>query len=153
MSRAKRSNVSRPWSRRKAAILATSTDWPARKCLKGTTSARAAPKDGWIAGIDGGEVGHAAMGLGAGRERADQPIDHVVGVILRKKVGDQVRQGERIADVIAQDPERAAEGQGASRRRSTWTTILCKCHHFSLGALMEPDHARHRIGMFQSAYG
>lgn len=69
-----------------------------------------APKDGWIAGIDGGEVGHAAMGLGAGRERADQPIDHAVGVILRKKVGDQVRRGERIADVIAQDPERAARG-------------------------------------------
>ena len=36
------------------------------------------------------------MLLGAGRERIDSKIDHAAGIILKKKVGDTVSNGEAL---------------------------------------------------------
>jgi thymidine phosphorylase len=36
------------------------------------------------------------MHVGAGRQRADEGIDHGVGVIIRAKPGDRVKTGEAI---------------------------------------------------------
>ena len=47
-------------------------------------------------------VGHATMLLGAGRARMDSPVDHAVGVILHKKVGDAVT-GRRTALYVARE--------------------------------------------------
>jgi thymidine phosphorylase len=54
---------------------------------------------GWIATIDAEEIGLAAMGLGAGRDRADANVDPAVGVVLTRKVGDRVAKGDVIAVV------------------------------------------------------
>jgi len=51
-------------------------------------------------------VGHAIMVLGGGRETMDGGIDHAVGVVLRRKVGDPVTQGDSLATVHANDPRR-----------------------------------------------
>ena len=37
------------------------------------------------------------MMLGAGRLRADDEIDPAVGIVLHKKIGDHVREGEPLA--------------------------------------------------------
>ena len=78
-----------------------------------------AERKGWVAGIDGAEVGLAAMALGAGRTRAGEAIDHHVGVLLHKKVGDEVRPGEPVAEVIARDPE--SGGRAAQRVLAAYT--------------------------------
>jgi pyrimidine-nucleoside phosphorylase len=52
--------------------------------------------EGRVAGIACRAVGHAAMLLGAGRETVDSRIDPAVGVVLHKKVGDPVREGESL---------------------------------------------------------
>lgn len=52
---------------------------------------------GWISKIEAEKVGKSAMVLGAGRETKKDVIDHSVGVILKKKVADYVKEGETLA--------------------------------------------------------
>jgi len=52
---------------------------------------------GYVQKIDALEVGLASMSLGAGGKSKDEPIDHSIGIILRKKVGDKVNKGEPLA--------------------------------------------------------
>jgi hypothetical protein len=46
------------------------------------------------------------MLLGAGRARMDSPIDHAVGVILHKKVGDAVDRDEPLCTLLVNDEAR-----------------------------------------------
>jgi pyrimidine-nucleoside phosphorylase len=52
------------------------------------------PGEGFVAGIDGAEIGLAAMSLGAGRARAEDRIDPAAGLLVHAKLGDRVRRGE-----------------------------------------------------------
>ncbi|WP_066370107.1 pyrimidine-nucleoside phosphorylase [Neobacillus fumarioli] len=58
-----------------------------------------AKEDGFIAEITADEVGTAAMLLGAGRATKESSIDLAVGLVLRKKIGDQVKKGESLATI------------------------------------------------------
>jgi pyrimidine-nucleoside phosphorylase/thymidine phosphorylase len=65
-----------------------------------------APRDGYIAKIEARAVGVASMLLGAGRERSDATIDPAVGLVFEKKVGDEVRAGERVCTLYSNDRSR-----------------------------------------------
>ncbi len=54
-------------------------------------------------------IGLAALHLGAGRRTKDDPVDHAVGVVCRKKRGDEVEEGEPLAEIHAADEATAAE--------------------------------------------
>ena len=54
-------------------------------------------------------IGHATMLLGAGRARVDSSIDPAVGVILHKKVGDPVAQGEPLCTLLVNDESRLGD--------------------------------------------
>lgn len=54
-------------------------------------------EQGYVSAIGAEKLGLAAMKLGAGRQTKDEKIDHAVGIVLRKKVGDQVSKGEVLA--------------------------------------------------------
>ncbi|WP_261129241.1 pyrimidine-nucleoside phosphorylase [Bacillus sp. Marseille-Q3570] len=56
-----------------------------------------AEKDGYVSEIMANEVGTAAMLLGAGRATKESEIDLAVGIVLHKKVSDEVKKGETIA--------------------------------------------------------
>jgi pyrimidine-nucleoside phosphorylase len=56
-----------------------------------------AERGGHIRSLDGEAVGKASMRLGAGRARAGDTVDPAAGIILNKKVGDIVEQGEPVA--------------------------------------------------------
>jgi thymidine phosphorylase len=58
-------------------------------------------------------VGLAALHLGAGRREKDDPVDHAVGVVCRKKRGDRVREGEPLAEIHARDESSANEAAAA----------------------------------------
>ncbi len=60
-----------------------------------------ADQDGYVAVLDAFEVGRTAMLLGAGRERIGDTIDPAVGVIVHKKKGDWVQEGDIIAVLYA----------------------------------------------------
>ncbi|ETT79768.1 MULTISPECIES: pyrimidine-nucleoside phosphorylase [Bacillus] len=60
-----------------------------------------AKTSGVISNIVADEIGIAAMLLGAGRATKEDEIDLAVGLMLRKKVGDAVKEGEPFATIYA----------------------------------------------------
>jgi len=58
-----------------------------------------APRAGFISDMVAGSIGVASMVLGGGRERAEDSIDHAVGIICRAKPGEYVQAGEPIYEV------------------------------------------------------
>lgn len=54
---------------------------------------------GFVSHIDALAIGHAAMLLGAGRETMADTIDPAVGIVLNKKVGDSVKEGEVLCSI------------------------------------------------------
>jgi pyrimidine-nucleoside phosphorylase len=56
-----------------------------------------ASSEGYIRRIDAEKIGVASMLLGAGRERAEDGIDHSAGIILQKKSGTYVQKDEVVA--------------------------------------------------------
>lgn len=53
--------------------------------------------DGYIEKMNAEAIGVSAMELGAGRKKKDDKIDFAAGIVLKKKTGDKVTQGEIIA--------------------------------------------------------
>jgi pyrimidine-nucleoside phosphorylase len=62
-----------------------------------------AERDGYVARLGAIRIGQAAVRLGAGRRTKDEDIDHGVGIVCRKKRGDQVAAGETLAEIHARD--------------------------------------------------
>ena len=65
-----------------------------------------ADRSGFVTGLDAEKVGRATMLLGAGRDRVEDSIDHAVGAVLTAKPGDQVREGDALAEVHYRGAER-----------------------------------------------
>lgn len=63
-------------------------------------------KDGYVQEIDSKEVGKLAGILGAGREKKEEDIDPAVGIVLTKKVADEVKKGDVLAYIHANDKEK-----------------------------------------------
>ncbi|MCX8600692.1 MULTISPECIES: pyrimidine-nucleoside phosphorylase [unclassified Gilliamella] len=62
-------------------------------------------KSGYVSRIIADQIGIAAMQLGAGRATKDDVIDPAVGIVLHKKVGDKVEQGEALLTIHANTDE------------------------------------------------
>jgi pyrimidine-nucleoside phosphorylase len=71
-----------------------------------------APTSGVVQAIATTDLGLAALHLGAGRVRKDDPVDHAVGVVCLAKRGDRVVGGEPLAEVHARDE--ASAGRAVS---------------------------------------
>jgi len=56
-----------------------------------------AEHEGFVAGIDSLELGLTAVSMGAGRTRADQPVDHAVGIEILAPRGMKVERGQSLA--------------------------------------------------------
>ena len=56
-------------------------------------------EEGYISKIDALKIGNIARELGAGRLTKDDIINHKVGIVLNKKVGDKIEKGEKILTV------------------------------------------------------
>jgi len=68
-----------------------------------------AKNDGFVSALHAESLGVSAMKLGAGRKTKDDKIDLSVGIMLNKKVGDSLREGETVATVHANDGQRLAD--------------------------------------------
>jgi pyrimidine-nucleoside phosphorylase len=60
-----------------------------------------AKEAGFVSEIVADQIGTAAMLLGAGRATKESTIDLAVGLVLRKKVGDQVQAGESLVSIYS----------------------------------------------------
>lgn len=61
---------------------------------------------GYVSAIDAESVGRAALVLGAGRETKESSIDLGVGIVIHKKIGDEVKSGESVATIYYNDEEK-----------------------------------------------
>lgn len=68
-----------------------------------------APRGGTISQVQARSVGEAAVTLGAGRAKKSDAVDHAVGFVIHKKVGDKVTQGEPLFTIHANDERKLAE--------------------------------------------
>jgi len=64
---------------------------------------------GYVKHLNALEIGLSAMRLGAGRATKDDEIDHNVGIVLNKKVGDKVSEGEALAYIYTNKEDIANE--------------------------------------------
>ena len=74
-------------------------------------SAVVSEKQGKVNEINAEEIGKIACYLGAGRIKKEDEIEPDVGIILNKKVGDEVTKGDFLAYVCANDKERLKEAE------------------------------------------
>ena len=63
-------------------------------------------KNGYIQEINSKEVGKLARILGAGREKKEEDIDPSVGIVLTRKVADEVKKDDVLAYIHANDKEK-----------------------------------------------
>lgn len=69
--------------------------YPKAKYIRALKSDR----EGIITDFNTKQFGLAAVELGAGRKKAEDPVDPQAGIILFKKIGDQVKVGETIFEM------------------------------------------------------
>ncbi len=67
-----------------------------------------APRSGYLKGVDAAKVGIAVVDLGGGREKKGQAIDHSVGLLVHRKVGDLVQRGTPLFTIHANDEKKLA---------------------------------------------
>ena len=85
-----------------------------------------APRSGYIAGVDAAQVGMTSVELGAGRAKKGDPIDYAVGLIVHRKVGDQVRAGESLFTVHANDEAKLAAAEKRLLAAVEWSEAPVK---------------------------
>lgn len=66
----------------------------------------AAPRDGYVAAIDGRLAGDVCVELGGGRRRMEDPIDPRVGLVFHRRRGDRVKAGEPLVTLYLPDGAR-----------------------------------------------
>ncbi len=69
----------------------------------------ASPRGGFVSRIQAEDIGTAAMLLGAGRETVDSKIDHGVGIVLERKVGERVESGDTLCTLYYNSDEHLEE--------------------------------------------
>lgn len=70
-----------------------------------------APVSGYISRLDALTVGKSELILGGAREKKGEPIDHAVGIVLHRKVGDWVEKGEPLMTIHANSREKFDEAR------------------------------------------
>jgi thymidine phosphorylase len=68
-----------------------------------------AARGGFVTEVRAGAVGVGAAVLGAGRERAEDRVDHGVGVGVLVRPGDPVQAGDPVLDVTYRDAHRLGD--------------------------------------------
>ncbi len=68
-------------------------------------------KRGYIGHIDAKQIGIAACLLGAGRLKKEDPVDPAVGILMKKRYGDQVDENDPIAYLYVNDEQRLDEAK------------------------------------------
>ena len=78
-------------------------------------------RSGYVSAINAAEVGLAAVDLGGGRAKKGDSVDHAVGVILHAKVGEQVRRGQPLFTIHANDERKLADARQRVLPAYTWS--------------------------------
>lgn len=70
-----------------------------------------AEKDGYVKTCDALTVAKACKVLGAGRDKKGDPVNMAVGIVVKKKVSDQVKAGDVLAEIYADDEDKLKQSR------------------------------------------
>ncbi len=79
------------------------------------------PHSGWLSQVQARIIGEASVVLGAGRSKKGDPVEHAVGFVVHKKVGDRVEQGEPLFTVHASDELKLNAARKAVLKAHSWS--------------------------------
>jgi pyrimidine-nucleoside phosphorylase len=65
-----------------------------------------APRSGFLFSMDTTAIGWVVQGLGAGRTHPGEPVSAHAGIELHAKLGAQIRAGDPLCTLFAEDPSR-----------------------------------------------
>ena len=82
--------------------VASSNETDAAAAIARSQRAPHGPVVARVASLDALEVGRACIGVGAGRERMGEALSLGSGVLLHKKMGDSLRQGDVLFTMFAE---------------------------------------------------
>ena len=68
-----------------------------------------ADKDGYVEELNAEKVGLISVSLGAGRVKKEDDIDKAVGIILNKKIADEVKVGDILGFIHANDEQKGKD--------------------------------------------
>ncbi len=80
-----------------------------------------APRSGWLSQVNARVVGETSVWMGAGRERKGDPIDHGVGILVHRKVGDRLEAGQALFSLHARNQAEADRAAGALLAGVSWS--------------------------------
>ncbi len=80
-----------------------------------------APRSGTLAGVHARIVGETAVALGAGRAKKGEKIDHAVGIVMHRKVGDVLEEGMPLFTVHANSQTSLDEARIALLKAHSWS--------------------------------
>ena len=70
-----------------------------------------AAASGYLTGLNAEACGMASLALGAGRLRKDDLIDYSAGIMLNKKIGDNIAAGDTIATLHTSDASKLGDAE------------------------------------------
>ncbi len=79
----------------------------------------AADRAGFVTDLDAEQIGIASMMLGAGRERAEDNVDHAVGIVMHKRLGDKVSTNEPLATLHYRSDTKLAQASALLQKACT----------------------------------
>ncbi|MDD6808160.1 MAG: pyrimidine-nucleoside phosphorylase [Oscillospiraceae bacterium] len=85
-----------------------------------------AKTSGYIEKMDTEKIGISSSLLGAGREKKEDSIDYKAGIILGKKTGDYVTEGETLATLFTDKEERIEKSEKTFLEALTFSDIKPK---------------------------
>jgi pyrimidine-nucleoside phosphorylase len=78
-----------------------------------------APRSGYLAQVQARSVGEAAVALGAGRSKKGDAIDHAVGFVIHRKVGDKIEKGQTLFTIHANEEDKLIAAREAVLKAHT----------------------------------
>jgi pyrimidine-nucleoside phosphorylase len=98
-------------------------DFPERLARARVIEDVVSTRSGWLSEINARVVGETSVAMGAGRQRKEDVIDHAVGIICHRKVGDRVGEGEPLFTIHARDESSAALARERLLSSLTWSEL------------------------------
>lgn len=66
-------------------------------------------KTGYVKALNAKNIGEISVSLGAGRIKKEDKIDEAVGIVLKKKIGDKVENGDVLGHIHANNEQKGTE--------------------------------------------
>lgn len=70
-----------------------------------------AEEDGFISEMIASDFGYTSIELGSGRKTINDKVDYLAGIILNKKVGNEIRKGDLICELYSEDEKKLSAGE------------------------------------------